>query len=45
MEKPWLGEAELARGETIYATPEERELEITGDGIAWVATTGAVAAS
>lgn len=40
-----LGEAELARGETIYVTPEERELEITGDGIAWVATTGAVAAS
>lgn len=40
-----LGEAELARGETLYVTPEERELEITGDGIAWVATTGAVAAS
>ena len=40
-----LGEAELARGETVYVTPEERELVITGGGIAWVATTGAVAAS
>ncbi|MBT2500291.1 mannose-6-phosphate isomerase, class I [Agromyces sp. ISL-38] len=40
-----LGEVQLERGETVYVTPEERELEITGDGIAWVATTGVAAAS
>lgn len=35
----------IARGAAVYVTPEERELVIEGDGIAWVATTGAGAAS
>ena len=39
------GAAELARGEALYVTPEEGELEITGEGIAWIATTGADEAS
>jgi mannose-6-phosphate isomerase len=39
------GEASMARGDAVYVTPEERELVIEGDGIAWVATTGAAAAS
>lgn len=39
------GDARLARGEAVYVTPEEGELVIGGDGIAWVATTGAPAAS
>ena len=39
------GAAALARGEAVYVTPEEGELVIEGDGIAWVATTGAPAAS
>jgi len=39
------GAAELARGEALYVTPEEGELEITGEGIAWIATTGAEQAS
>ncbi|GGJ71176.1 mannose-6-phosphate isomerase, class I [Agromyces bauzanensis] len=38
------GAASLGRGAAVYVTPEERELVITGDGIAWVATTGAGAA-
>jgi mannose-6-phosphate isomerase len=38
------GAAELARGDAVYVTPEEGELVITGDGIAWVATTGGSAA-
>jgi mannose-6-phosphate isomerase len=37
--------AELARGEALYVTPEEGELEVTGEGIAWIATTGADGAS
>lgn len=39
------GEASIARGAAVYVTPEERELEVTGDGIAWIATTGRPAAS
>ena len=39
------GEAELARGEAVYVTPEEGALDVTGQGIAWIATTGAPAAS
>jgi len=39
------GESRVGRGEAVYVTPEERELVIEGDGIAWVATTGADAAS
>ncbi|WP_308796713.1 mannose-6-phosphate isomerase, class I [Agromyces silvae] len=34
------GETVLARGAAVYVTPEEATLEITGPGIAWVATTG-----
>jgi mannose-6-phosphate isomerase len=37
------GETRVARGDAVYVTPEERELVIDGDGIAWVATTGAAA--
>lgn len=40
-----LGESRLARGEAAYVTPDEGAVEITGDGIAWVATTGAPEAS
>ena len=39
------GEAELARGEAVYVTPDEGALDVTGQGIAWIATTGALAAS
>ncbi|MDF2573176.1 MAG: manA [Agromyces sp.] len=39
------GGASLARGAAVYVTPDERELVIEGDGIAWVATTGADVAS
>ena len=39
------GEAELARGTAVYVTPEEGSLTVSGDGIAWIATTGAPAAS
>ena len=39
------GEAELARGTAVYVTPEEGALAVSGDGIAWIATTGAPAAS
>ena len=35
-----LGEAAVARGEAVYVTPDEAELAIDGDGIAWIATTG-----
>jgi mannose-6-phosphate isomerase len=34
------GEATLGRGDAAYVTPDERSLEFTGDGIAWIATTG-----
>ena len=41
----WLegsdGVALLGRGEALYVTPEERELSVTGAGVAWIATTGA----
>ena len=37
--------AELARGEAAYVTPDEGEVEVAGDGVAWIATTGAPAAS
>lgn len=40
-----LGGAELARGEAAYVTPDEASLELSGDGVAWIATTGALAAS
>lgn len=40
-----MGGAELARGEAAYVTPDEAWLEVSGDGIAWIATTGAPAAS
>lgn len=40
-----LGSAELARGEAAYVTPDEAGLDVSGDGIAWIATTGAPAAS
>ncbi|MBM7830053.1 mannose-6-phosphate isomerase [Agromyces cerinus] len=30
----------LGRGESVYVTPDERTLEISGAGIAWIATTG-----
>lgn len=39
------GIAQLARGESAYITPDEGMLEISGPGIAWIATTGAVVAS
>jgi mannose-6-phosphate isomerase len=38
-------EATLSRGDALYATPDEGPLEITGDGIAWIASTGDHAAS
>jgi mannose-6-phosphate isomerase len=38
------GGAEVARGGAVYVTPDERELVVEGDGIAWIATTGAGAA-
>jgi mannose-6-phosphate isomerase len=40
-----VGETSLERGSAVYVTPEEGGVEITGDGIAWVATTGAPVAS
>ena len=40
-----LGESRLDRGEAVYVTPDEGAVEITGDGIAWVATTGPLEAS
>ncbi|SIN70618.1 mannose-6-phosphate isomerase, class I [Agromyces cerinus] len=30
----------LGRGESVYVTPDEAALEISGPGIAWIATTG-----
>lgn len=42
----WLegsdGVALLGRGEALYVTPEERELSVTGAGVAWIATTGSL---
>ncbi|AWB95889.1 mannose-6-phosphate isomerase, class I [Agromyces badenianii] len=35
----------IGRGESVYVTPDERELEVTGPGVAWIATTGAPGAS
>ncbi|GAA1513549.1 mannose-6-phosphate isomerase, class I [Agromyces terreus] len=34
------GEASVARGEALYITPDEERIVVTGEGIAWVATTG-----
>ncbi|MFB9309288.1 mannose-6-phosphate isomerase [Agromyces hippuratus] len=34
----------LGRGESVYVTPDERALEISGAGIAWIATTGSPSA-
>ncbi|MGI9823147.1 mannose-6-phosphate isomerase, class I [Agromyces sp. Marseille-Q5079] len=34
------GEASVARGAALYVTPDERRLVVTGEGIAWIATTG-----
>jgi mannose-6-phosphate isomerase len=39
------GEAEVARGEAAYVTPDEGALDVTGPGVAWIATTGEPAAS
>jgi len=39
------GEASLVRGSAVFVTPDEGELVVSGDGIAWIATTGAPAAS
>jgi mannose-6-phosphate isomerase len=36
-----LGGASVARGDAVYATPDEEAIEVVGDGIAWIATTGA----
>lgn len=38
-------DAEVARGGAVYVTPEEGELAVEGDGIAWIATTRAGVAS
>jgi len=35
----------LARGGAVYVTPDEGGVEVGGDGIAWIATTGLPAAS
>jgi mannose-6-phosphate isomerase len=40
-----LGEEQIARGAAVYVTPDEGGVEITGDGVAWVATTGRLEAS
>ena len=40
-----LGVAAVARGDAAYVTPDEDGLAVAGDGIAWIATTGARAAS
>ncbi|GAA1840827.1 mannose-6-phosphate isomerase, class I [Agromyces salentinus] len=34
------GAASVARGEALYVTPDEARLTVTGDGVAWIATTG-----
>jgi mannose-6-phosphate isomerase len=39
-----LSGVDLARGTAVYVTPEERELAVTGAGIAWIATTGRASA-
>lgn len=39
------GPMRLARGEAVFVTPDERELVIAGDGVAWVATVGGPGAS
>jgi len=35
-----LGDARLERGEAVYVTPEERAIEVSGPGVAWIATVG-----
>ncbi len=37
-----VGSRVVARGESVYITPEESPLALTGDGLVFVATTGAV---
>ncbi|MFF2273352.1 mannose-6-phosphate isomerase, class I [Agromyces sp. NPDC058136] len=39
------GPVRLARGEAVFVTPDERELVIAGDGVAWVASVGGPGAS
>ncbi|KQM84120.1 mannose-6-phosphate isomerase, class I [Agromyces sp. Leaf222] len=34
------GAASVARGESLYVTPDEQSISVTGTGIAWIATTG-----
>ena len=40
-----LGATSVARGGAVYVTPDEGGVEVGGDGIAWIATTGLLAAS
>ncbi len=40
-----LGGASVARGDAVYVTPDEGVVEVTGDGVAWIATTGSVSGS
>lgn len=40
-----LGATSVARGGAVYVTPDEGGVEVGGDGIAWIATTGLPAAS
>ena len=40
-----LGTTSVARGGAVYVTPDEGAVEVAGDGIAWIATTGLPAAS
>lgn len=39
-----LGEASVARGDALYVTPDEQTIEVVGDAVAWIATTGAAPA-
>lgn len=34
------GAASVARGDALYVTPDEQRLVVTGEGVAWIATTG-----
>ncbi|MFE5672452.1 mannose-6-phosphate isomerase, class I [Agromyces sp. NPDC056523] len=36
------GGVRVERGEAVFASPDERMLEVRGDGVAWIATTGAI---
>lgn len=35
-----FGGASVVRGEAVYATPDEGAIEVVGEGVAWIATTG-----